>query len=565
VNDRTTRSGGEVLVAALAQHGVEVIFGVPGESYLGALDALYDRRATMRFIVCRHEAAGAHMGEAYGKLTGRPGVVMVTRGPGATHAAIGVHTAKQDSTPLVLIVGLPRREHLGREAWQEIDVRTTFATLAKYAEQIDEARRMPEAIARAFTTALQGRPGPVVLGIPEDVLTDEVDVADAAPVVLAPPGPSTEQLAQVADLLARAERPLVLVGGSGWTTEACEDLRAFAEAHGLPVAATFRRQDLFDNTHPLYAGHAGLGMDRALAQRIRDADVLLAIGPRLGETSTNGYTLLAIPRPAQRLIHVHPGSEELGRVYTATLPINAGVAPMVRALAALPPTANRPWNAWAAAANADYEKRLQPPSNGGALDLGAVMEHLRATLPDDAIICNGAGNYAIWVHRFYQYRRRGTQLAPTSGTMGYGLPAAIAAKLVHPERVVVDFAGDGCFLMTSQELATAAQYGLDPIVLVVNNGSLGSIRAHQEREYPGRVIATTLANPDFVAYARSFGAYAERVTTTAAFPDAFARARIAGRAALLELVVDAEQLTPDLDVATVRARSLRGHCEKEVV
>ncbi|MGD1066709.1 MAG: thiamine pyrophosphate-binding protein [Vulcanimicrobiaceae bacterium] len=556
MSEQRTRSGGEVLIAALAQHGVEVIFGVPGESYLGALDALYDRRDTMRFIVCRHEAAGAHMGEAYGKLTGRPGVVMVTRGPGATHAAIGVHTAKQDSTPLVLIVGLPRREHLGREAWQEIDVRTTFATLAKYAEQIDDARRIPEAIARAFATALLGRPGPVVLGIPEDVLTDEVDVADAAPVALTPPSPSAEQLAQIVEMLAAAQRPLVLAGGSGWTLEACEDLRAFAEAQGVPVAVTFRRQDLFDNAHPLYAGHAGLGMDRALAQRIRDADLLLAIGPRLGETSTNGYTLLAIPRPAQPLIHVHPGSEELGRVYTATLPINAGVAPMARALATLPPTANRPWDAWAAAAHADYEKRLQPPPSNGTLDLGAVMQHLGARLPDEAIICNGAGNYAIWVHRFYQYRRRGTQLAPTSGTMGYGLPAAIAAKLVHPERLVIDFAGDGCFLMTGQELATAAQYGLDPIILVVNNSSYGSIRAHQEREYPARVIATELANPDFVAYAQSFGAYAERVTTTDAFAAAFARARFAGRAALLELVVPAEQLTPDLDVATVRGKKV---------
>jgi acetolactate synthase-1/2/3 large subunit len=554
VNERTTRSGGEVLVAALAQHGVEVIFGVPGESYLGALDALYDRRDTMRFVVCRHEAAGAHMGEAYGKLTGRPGVVMVTRGPGATHAAIGVHTAKQDSTPLVLIVGLPRREHLGREAWQEIDVRTTFATLAKYAEQVDEAQRIPEAIARAFATALHGRPGPVVLGIPEDVFDEHTDVVDAAPVAVASPSPSADQVADVRAMLGASQRPLVLAGGSGWTAQACSDLQRFAEAFGLPVAATFRRQDLFDNAHSLYAGHAGLGMDRALAQRIRDADLLLAIGPRLGETSTNAYTLLAIPQPAQRLIHVHPGSEELGRVYTATLPINAGVASMAHALAALPPIESRPWDAWAGAAHADYEQRLQPPPNSGALDLGAVMAHLRTTLPDDAIVCNGAGNYAIWVHRFYQYRRRGTQLAPTSGTMGYGLPAAIAAKLVHPERVVVDFAGDGCFLMTGQELATATQYGLDPIIVVVNNSSYGSIRAHQEREHPGRVIATELVNPDFVAYAQSFGAYAERVKTTAAFPAAFARARSAGRAALLELAVDAEQLTPDLDVATVRRR-----------
>jgi len=549
------RSGGEVLVAALALHGVDLIFGVPGESYLRALDALYDRRDAMRFIVCRHEGAAAHMGEAYGKLTGRPGVVMVTRAPGATHASIGVHTAKQDSTPLVLIVGLPGREHLGREAWQEIDVRATFATLAKHAEQVDEAARIPEAIARAFATACNGRPGPVVLGIPEDVLDEQTAVADAPPVTVAPPSPAPEQLAQLRALLAGAQRPLVLAGGGGWTAEACADLQTFADAFGLPVALTFRRQDVFDNAHPLYAGHAGLGMDRALAQRIRDADLLLALGPRLGETSTDGYTLLTIPRPVQTLIHVHPGSEELGRVYTATLPINAGVAPMARALAALAPLPVRPWDAWATAAHADYEKRLQPPPSAGALDLGAVMVHLRDTLPRDAIVCNGAGNYAIWVQRFYRYRPLHTQLAPTSGTMGYGLPAAIAAKLVHPERVVIDFAGDGCFLMTAQELVTAAQYGLDPIVIVVDNGSYGSIRAHQEREFPARVIATELQNPDFVAYARAFGAHAERVAATAEFPAAFARARAAGRAALLELVVERDQLTPDLDVATARARA----------
>ena len=551
----TMRSGGEVLVAALAQQGVDLIFGVPGESFLGALDALYDRRDAMRFIVCRHEGAAAHMAEAYGKLTGRPGVCMVTRGPGAAQAAIGIHTAKQDSTPLVLLVGQVARAHLGREAWQEIDVRTTFSTLAKAAEQIDDPRRIPEYVGRAFATALSGRPGPVVLAIPEDVLTEMVDVADAEPLTVAAPSPSPEQIARVSAMLDQAQRPLVLVGGSCWDAAACTDLQTFAEAQGLPVVTTFRRQDVFDNRHPLYAGHAGLGMDRALAQRIRDADLLLAIGPRLGETSTDGYTLLAIPKPTQRLIHVHPGSEELGRVYAADLPIVAGPATTVRALAALPPRAAPPWSDWAAAAQADYLHRLRRTPGTRALDLTAVMAHLRDVLPADAIVTNGAGNYTIWVHRYYQYLPFRTQLAPNSGSMGYGLPAAIAAKLVHPERVVIDFAGDGCFLMTGQELVTAVRYGLDPIVILINNGSYGSIRAHQERVYPTRVIATDLTNPDFVAYAHAFGAHAERVETTAQFPDAFARARAAGRAALIELVVDSDQLTPELDVPAVRARA----------
>ncbi|HYZ16818.1 MAG TPA: thiamine pyrophosphate-binding protein [Candidatus Acidoferrum sp.] len=546
------RSGGEILAAALRKHGVDLIFGVPGESYLAALDGFYRERDALRFIACRHEGAAAHMAEAYGKLTGRPGICTVTRGPGATHASIGVHTAMQDSTPMILFVGQVAREMRGREAWQEIDVRATFSTLAKWAEQIDDARRIPEIVSRAFYTATSGRPGPVVLALPEDMLTDEVDVEDAEPFKVVQPSASAEQIGDVCVMLARADRPLVLVGGSGWDTRACADLQRFAEMHSLPVVTTFRRQDLFDNRHRLYAGHAGLGMDAALAQRIRDADLLLAIGPRLGETSTNGYRLLAIPRPEQRLIHVHPSANELGRVYAADLPINAGTASFVRALAALPPPEFPVWKRWAACAHQEYLQRFRGAASARALDLTAVMHHLSEQLPKNAILTNGAGNYAIWLHRYYQYAPYRTQLAPNSGAMGYGLPAAIAAKLVHPERTVVNVAGDGCFLMTGQELATAVRYDLPVIVLVVNNASYGSIRAHQEMQYPERVIGTDLTNPDFVAFARSFGAYAERVEKTEQFAAAFERARNAGRPAVLELITDPDVLTPERDVETVR-------------
>lgn len=549
------RSGGEVLAAALRKHGVDLIFGVPGESYLAALDGFYGERDALRFIGCRHEGAAAHMAEAYGKLTGRPGVCIVTRGPGATQASIGVHTAMQDSTPMILLVGQVAREMRGREAWQEIDVRSTFSTLAKWAEQIDDARRLPEIISRAFYTATSGRPGPVVLALPEDMLTDEVDVEDAEPFKVVQPSASPEQLEEVRVMLARAERPLVLVGGGGWDAQACDDLRCFAEMHGLPVVTTFRRQDLFDNRHTLYAGHAGLGMDAALAQRIQDADLLLAIGPRLGETSTNGYRLLAIPRPLQRLIHVHPSASELGRVYAADLPINAGTASFVHALAKLRPPELSVWKRWAASAHQDYVRRFRGTPSARALDMTAAMHYLCAHLPKDAILTNGAGNYAIWLHRYYQYAQFRTQLAPNSGAMGYGLPAAIAAKLVHPERTVVNVAGDGCFLMTAQELATAVRHELSIVILVVNNTSYGSIRAHQEMHYPGRVIGTDLTNPDFVAFARSFGAYAERVDTTEQFAAAFERARSAGRPALLELRTDPDVLTPEADIATMRRRA----------
>jgi acetolactate synthase-1/2/3 large subunit len=417
---------------------------------------------------------------------------------------------------------------------------------------IDDARRIPELVSRAFYTVVSGRPGPVVLALPEDMLSDEVEVADAEPYKVVQPHASAEQVDAVRAMLERAERPLVLVGGSGWDAEGCEDLRRFAETQRLPVVTTFRRQNLFDNRHPFYAGHAGLGTDKTLVQRIRDADVLLAIGPRLGETSTGGYTLLEVPRTAQRLIHVHPSANELGRVYAPDLPINAGTAGFVRALSALPVLRARVWERWSASAHEDYLRRFSGAPTGRALDMTGVMHHLSEHLPKDAIVTNGAGNYAIWLHRYYQYTPYRTQLAPNSGAMGYGLPAAIAAKLVHPERTVVNVAGDGCFLMTAAELATAARYELAVIVLVVNNNRYGSIRAHQEMHYPERVIGTDLTNPDFVAFARSFGAYAERVETTEEFPAALERARETGHPALLELRVDPDLLTPEADLTALR-------------
>ncbi|OZI67262.1 thiamine pyrophosphate-binding protein [Bordetella genomosp. 11] len=552
-----SRTGGQVLVDALRLHGVDTAFCVPGESFLAAIDAFHDARDVIRLIVCRQEGGAAHMAEAHGKLTGQPGICFVTRGPGATNASIGVHTARQDSTPLILFVGQVARDCMGREAWQEIDYRHMFGHIAKWVDQIDDPRRIPEYISRAFHVATSGRPGPVVLALPEDMLAEAVQVDDAPPYRTAQAGPTPQAMAELRDLLAAAQRPLALLGGGAWTRQASEDVAAFAHAHGLPVACAFRRQDLLDNRHDCYVGEAGLGMDPRLADRIRQADLILAIGPRMGETTTNGYALLDVPRPRQKLVHVHADPEELGRVYQADLPINAGVAAFAREAARLEAPAVRRWAAWTESARADYLDNLRPGPMPGGMDLGAVVAHLRETLPPDSIITNGAGNYTLWVQRFYQYRGVRTQLAPTSGTMGYGLPAAVAAKLRHPERTVVCFAGDGCFLMNGQELATAAHYKLNIIVIVVNNAMYGSIRMHQERHYPGRVCATDLTNPDFVALARAYGLHAERVERTGDFAAAFDRAAKAGRPALLELPVSQDALSPRTTIAALRASAAK--------
>ncbi|CAM3412309.1 thiamine pyrophosphate-binding protein [Bordetella sputigena] len=548
-----SRTGGQILIDALRIHGVDTAFCVPGESFLAAIDAFHDARDAIRLVVCRQEGGAAHMAEAHGKLTGKPGICFVTRGPGATNASIGVHTARQDSTPLILFVGQVARDCMGREAWQEIDYRHMYGHIAKWVDQIDSAARIPEYINRAFHVATSGRPGPVVLALPEDMLAESAAVADSPPFQRAQASPPADAMREMGERLARARRPLVILGGGGWTRQASENLGAFAAAFDLPVACAFRRQDLLDNQHPNYVGEAGLGMDPRLARRIKEADLILAVGARLGETTTNGYTLLDVPRPAQSLIHIHADPEELGHVYHADLIMNAAMPAFAAAAAALPaPAAPAPWREWTQSARADYLDNLQPGAMPGPVDMGRVMVFLREHLPADAIITNGAGNYTLWVQRFYQYRGMRTQLAPTSGTMGYGMPAAVAAQLAHPDRTVVCFAGDGCFLMNGQELATAVQYGLNILVIVVNNGMYGSIRMHQERHYPGRVCATELRNPDFARMAQAYGAYGEVVERTDDFPAAFERARAAGKPALLELRVSQDALSPRLTISGLR-------------
>lgn len=548
------RTGGRILIDALLTQGVQRAFCVPGESFLAALDAFHDVRERIELVVCRQEGGASFMAEAHGKLTGEPGICFATRGPGATNASIGVHTASQDATPMILFIGQVAREARGREAWQEIDFRQMFGGIAKWVDQIEDVSRIPEYLSRAFHVATSGRPGPVVLALPEDMLEEVAVVADCPPYRRARACPDSTDLDALAGLLREARKPLLMLGGGGWTTEACSDITRFAENFGLPVACAFRRQDLFDNRHPLYVGEAGLGMDPNLAQRIRDADLIVSVGARLGETTTQGYTLLNVPRPRQRFVQVHPDPQEIGKVYHSDLAFTCGMAGFAAAAAALPAPAERPWQAWTEAARGDYQRNIEPTAMPGPVDLARVMVHLRETLPPDSVICNGAGNYTLWVQRFYQYRGLRTQLAPCSGTMGYGLPAAIACKLQHPERAVVSFAGDGCFLMTGQELATAMQYGANVIVVVVNNGMYGSIRMHQERHHPGRVVGTELFNPDFAELARVYGAHGEVVQDTDDFPAAWERARAAGRPALIELRVSPEALSPRSTVASLRAR-----------
>jgi acetolactate synthase I/II/III large subunit len=547
-----TRSGGRILVDQLALHGADLAFGVPGESYLAVLDALYE--GPVRFIATRHESGAANMAEAYGKLTGRPGVCLVTRGPGATHAAVGVHTARQDSTPMLLLVGQVARGTLGREAFQELDYRAVFGSLAKWVTQVDETSRLPEVIARAFSVACSGRPGPVVVALPEDVLTDEADVADAVRAPVAQASPGEAELEGLQTLLAGARRPLIVVGEGGWSAKAGADVVALATAASIPVATSWRCQDYVDNSAHVYAGHAGIGMAPALAERIAQADVLLAVGGRLGDIASSGYTLLDVPRPRQRLVHVHPDPGELGAVYQPELGIVSGLEPFAAAARRLDLRAGAPERrALVAEARAAYEENLHSHRElPGALQLADVMALLRERLEPDAIITSGAGNFTVWAHRYYAFTRYPTQLAPRSGSMGYGFPAAVAAKAVHPDRTVVCLAGDGDFLMTGQELATAVQEGLAVVVLVVNNGMYGTIRMHQERHYPGRVVGTDLVNPDFAAYARAFGAHGAVVERTEDVAAALDDGLAAGGPALVELRVDREAITPRQTLSEIR-------------
>jgi len=543
-----SRRGGKLLADQLAVHGTELAFCVPGESYLELLDGLYE--SSIRLITCRHEAGAANMAEAYGKLTGRPGICMVTRGPGATQASVGVHTAFQDSTPLILLVGQVASSQEEREAFQEVDYRRMFGPLAKWVAQIESVERIPELVARAYTVACAGRPGPVVLALPEDMLSEETDAPDAPRFQVLQPSPAPADVEALRALLAKAERPFAILGGAGWTPRASEDMRVFLEANDLPAGAAFRRQDSLDNDSPAYAGDVGVGINPALAQRVRDADVLLVVGPRLGEMTTSGYTLVDVPQPRQTLVHVHPGAEELGRVYQAQLPILSGMdhfATAVRDLRVEPR-----WSAERSRARADYEAWQQHGPMPGDVDLGDCVAHLRERVPD-AIVTNGAGNHTVWIHRFWRFHSFPSQIAPTSGAMGYGVPAAVAAKAVAPERTVVCWSGDGDFLMSGQELATAVQYDLPIVVIVVDNAMYGTIRMHQERLFPGRVVGTDLANPDFAAYARAFGAHGETVEHTADFAAALDRALGAGRPAVLHLRIDPEAINPRTTLSAIRA------------
>ena len=558
------RTAARILVDQLQIHGVNHVFCVPGESYIAVLDALHDARG-IKLIVNRHESGSAFMADAYAKLTGQPGVVMVTRGPGATNASIGVHTAFQDSTPMVVFVGQVGNDFVEREAFQEIDYRRMFGQMSKWVAQIDRADRIPEYVAHAFQVATSGRPGPVVLALPEDLLDETADVADAVCHQPVQSAPTDTQIASLRRLLGQARAPLVLLGGSGWTEAACENLRRFVEANDLPVACAFRYQDLFDNRLPNYIGDVGIGINPKLASRVREADLLLAIGPRLGEMTTSGYSLLTVPRPQQALVHVHQGVEELGRVYQGQLMIASGMPQFASRLATMMPIESPTWAAATRAARADYEAwQATAPVYGTQkprLDLWQVVQMLQASLPPDTIVSNGAGNFATWAHRYWRYSGLRTQLAPTSGSMGYGVPAGIAAKIVAPERTVLTFAGDGDFLMTGQELATAAMYQAGVLVIVFNNGMYGTIRMHQERHYPARVVGSDLLNPRFDLLAQSFGGFGAVVESSGQFgatlTEALAFTRTHKLPALIELRTDADVITPGTTLSALRSAAAK--------
>ncbi len=544
------RHGGQILVDQLVLRGVERVFSVPGESFLAALDGLHG--AGIANIVCRHEGGAAMMAEAHGKLTGRPGVLFVTRGPGAANAASGLHVARQDSTPMVAFVGQIARGHRDREAFQEVDYRAFMGPLVKWAAEVEDTARLPEYVARAFNVAMSGRPGPVVLALPEDMLSDIAQVPDIPASVPAPPQVAAPQVDALLAVLDGAERPLVVAGGPGWSPQAAADLARFAERFDLPVAVSFRRQGHMDNRHPNYVGDLGVGMNPGLAARLRDADPVIALGTRLGDTATAGYTLIDPAAPGRRIVHVHPDPDELGRVWRADPAIAVPAPQMLTVLAhARPPEV--PWGAWTRDARADYEAWTRPRETPGTVKMERVITWLNDTLPEDAILTNGAGNYAAFLHRYFRFKRFGTQLAPTSGSMGYGFPAAVAASLQHPDRTVVCLAGDGCFQMTLNEMSTAIQHGATPIVIVANNGRYGTIRMHQEKTYPGRVSGTDLTNPDFAALARAYGGHGEVVTDGAGFADAFARATSAGVPSVIELKLDPEALSTAMTLSETRA------------
>ncbi|WP_048648104.1 thiamine pyrophosphate-binding protein [Nitratireductor soli] len=546
------KTGGQLIVDCLEANGVERVFSVPGESYLAVLDALHD--SNIRNIVCRQEGGAAMMADCEGRLTGRPGICFVTRGPGATNASPGIHIAMQDSTPMILFIGQVASHAREREAFQEVDYRAFFGPIAKWATEIDDAARIPEILTRAFSVATSGRPGPVVISLPEDMLTSIVEAPAPRPYTPVETRPGAAEMEELAAFLKTAKRPFVILGGSRWNETAVADFQKAAEAWSLPVGCSFRRQMLFDHLHPCYAGDVGIGPSPTLADAVRQADLLLLVGGRFSEMPSSDYTLMKSPYPEQKLVHVHADADELGRVYRPTLAINASAAAFAEAFAALP-AGGSPWSAETKRLHEAYLDWSTPPQTGpGDVQMGPIMAYLETVLPEDAIITNGAGNYATWVHRFHRFRRFATQGAPTSGSMGYGTPGAVAAKALFPERQVIAFAGDGCFGMNGQEFATAVQYGLPIIVIVVNNGIYGTIRMHQEREYPGRVSGTSIRNPDFAALARAYGGHGETVEKTADFAAAFERARASGMPAIIEIKLDPEAITPARTLSDIRER-----------
>lgn len=558
------RLAGHALVEALIAQGVDTAFGVPGESFLAVLDGFHEHRDRIRFIACRQEGGASFMAEAQGKLSGRPGICFATRGPGATNASIGLHTAFQDSTPMILFIGQVASDQRDREAFQEVDYRQMFGPgtlgFAKWVGEIHDPHRLPEYVARAFHTAMQGRPGPVVLVLPEDMLTAPTDAPVLPRVEPAHAWPAPGALRSLRTMLLEAERPFVIAGGSGWDAASCDALERFAEGWQLPVGCAFRFQDTLDNRHPNYAGDVGIGINPALAKRIAEADLVIAIGARLGEMTTGGYTLLKAPRPAQKLVHIHAGPEELGRVYAADLMLQSSMACAAKALESLAPPTTLPWSDWTRAARADYEANQVAPAVE-PLDMAVVIQTVQRLAPEDTAYTNGAGNYSGWLHRYCRYvglKHHGrTQLAPTSGAMGYGFPAAVALSLLYPQRTAVNIAGDGDFLMTGQEMATATQYGATRLVsIVVDNGTFGTIRMHQEREYPARVSGTELFNPDFAAMARAFGWRADTITETAQFEPAFRAALESGRPTLLHVKLPTEVITSRTTLAAIRESAL---------
>ncbi|MCO5084662.1 MAG: thiamine pyrophosphate-binding protein [Rhizobiaceae bacterium] len=548
-----TRTGGQLIVDALEANGVERLFCVPGESYLAVLDALHD--SPIKTIVCRQEGGAAMMADCEGRLTGKPGICFVTRGPGATNASAGVHISRQDSVPMILFIGQIARGIKEREAFQEVDYKAFYGSIAKWVVEIDDARRIPELVTRAFAVATSGRPGPVVISLPEDMLTDEVETPKPLPWTPVETRPGEPEMAALQELLEKAERPFVILGGTRWTEESVGQMCAALERWSLPVGCSFRRQALCDQLHPNYAGDVGIGVNPKLGSYIKQADLVLLVGCRFGEMPSADYTLLKSPYPDQKLVHIYPDPEELGRVFRPTVAINATPAAFADAFSHITPSRTPVWANRTEELHQSYLEWSTPPATGpGKVLMGPIMAHLETVLPEDAIICNGAGNFATWMHRFHRHRRFNTQAAPTSGSMGYGMPAGVGAKAVFPDREVIVWAGDGDFLMHGQEFATAVQYDLPVIVVILNNGIYGTIRMHQEREYPGRVSGTTLRNPDFAAYAIAFGGHGETVSETSEFAPAFERARKSGKPAIIEVKLDPEAITPARTLTDIREK-----------